>query len=752
MSDVQASSELEPAGRGGFALLRPILVASLWRFRWLLVLGVVLGVAFGVFRGLVMPNQFRSTGKLLVRPGALESVSSDSVLSSGALVARAGGSREAVQNVLQALSSPDYYRRVVRRLGLDAILAPYDPAKDENAAFYKQVFHAFQSWWFNESAGGEAPVDGNPERAEAFAALQLQNMLWFVPEAGTSVISLNYISHSPELAKRVVDTALAEAKSFHTDLIRKFTSPEESKGERANAFAAAETAETALRDFLREKKVNDFEKDRERLLEDLADHDGRLVTLKVEIASTTAALAAQRLRLAGLPARRVNAGSQQWVDNPRYVAEQAALGKLREDQRASDRGEGSAEQKRAQRERFERQIKEIEEQLASIRPKVLTEPIEEENPVHARVAEEIGGLEAVLASKTKARDATDAERTSTLNRLAELDAIAPRLRELEAASNQARIYADLFASRESTTSAMQKLDAANLSSVVVMQEGTDDGIKIAPRRGQLVVFGAAGGFAFAVAFVALLALLDRRVRYREDLPRLGLPEGGVLVSGGGGSGMPWMLPSSLAEIRDDIARFWAALPYERRQTQGLRIGFVPCGEAASAGRAAAALALGLAAHGGEKVCYVGTLEGPTWLGQRLGLDHQCGWSEVMRGEFALEDAVVATPVQGLHYLPAGKIGPVVPHPMAGPAFVALLDRLVQTHRFVVVELPDLTLRPEGRSVLGVMDGAQLVVCRTMGSKASVREAIAAVQSAGARLLGGVLQQPATAPATNRASA
>jgi hypothetical protein len=34
----------------------------------------------------------------------------------------------------------------------------------------------------------------------------------------------------------------------------------------------------------------------------------------------------------------------------------------------------------------------------------------------------------------------------------------------------------------------------------------------------------------------------------------------------------------------------------------------------------------------------------------------------------------------------------------------------------------------------------------------VREAIAAVQSAGARLLGGVLQQPATAPPANRASA
>jgi Mrp family chromosome partitioning ATPase len=266
-----------------------------------------------------------------------------------------------------------------------------------------------------------------------------------------------------------------------------------------------------------------------------------------------------------------------------------------------------------------------------------------------------------------------------------------------------------------------------------------DGVKIAPRRGMLLGMGAVGGLAAAIVLAALLGLLDRRVRLREELTLLGVPDEGAVVSGSGGSGMPWMLPAALAEIRDDIARFWSKLPYERRKTDGLRIGFVPCGEGVSAGRAAAALAIGLAAHGGEKVCYVGTLEGPSWLGQRLGLDHQCGWSEVMRGEFQLADAVVATSVQGLSYLPAGRIGPAVPHPMAGPQFAALLDRLAATHRFVIVELPDVSLRPEGRSVLGVLDGAHVVVLRLVGAKSAVREAIEAVRTAGARLLGGVLQ-------------
>lgn len=735
------SQNQEPAGSSTLALLRPIVLASLWRFRGLLALGVVVGVAGGVFAGLVTPNQFKSMGKLFVRPGVRESMAVDTMLSGGVLTSRSGGSREAVQNVLQALSDPDYYKAVVAKIGVDTVLAPYDPAKDGgDSSWHKSLFHLFQSWWF----AGSSSVKTVPAAVsyDGIAALALQRIMLMVPEAGASVVSFHYVSHSPELAKAVVDGALDVAIKWHQQTFEKLSSQQKLEAELLNAEGEFASAEAALRKFRREKGVDEYASEHARLVAYIADLAKAIDKLDIEAQTCGAKLASQKTRLDALPKRHATAGSQQWVDNPEHVALAASRNKLRDDLLAVDRGEGGAEEKRVRRLKFEDQIKDLESRLGQVPAKIQTPPIEEPNPAYDDAEKAFAELFVELSGKTTERAETAAKRAASRTQLDDLEAIAPKLRELEEAQRQKRALVDGLASTVGNLRAVQRLEQLNVSSVGVLHQGTLDGIKIAPRRGLLVAVGAALGLAAALALVVALALFDRRVRHREDLLRLGLVDEGVLVSGGGGSGMPWMLPSSLAEIRDDIARFWSALPYERRQTLGLRIGFVPCGEGASAGRAAAALALGLAAHAGEKVCYVSALEGPTWLGQRLGLDHQCGWSEVMRGEFQLADAVVATLVSGLHYLPAGKIGPVVPHPMAGPAFAALLDRLVQMYRFVIVELPDVGLRPEGRSVLGVIDGAQLVVCRMLGSKASVREAIAAVQNSGARLLGGVLQPPA----------
>jgi uncharacterized protein involved in exopolysaccharide biosynthesis len=733
MSAPAQDEELEPAGPGKLTLLRPIVLMSLLRHRWLLLAGLVLGVVFGLFRGLVTANQFRSIGKLYVRPGVREAMSADTVLSGGALVPRTGGSREAVQNVLQALSAPEFFELTVTRLGAGVVLAPYDPAKDEEGGgFSKRIFHSFQSWWFGGSGD-------NGVALPRVAATVLQNSLVMIPESSASVITFVYTAHTPELAKTVIDGALDAAIEWHRQVFEKLSSQEQLESELAKARGDLAVAETKLRAFRNERNVSDYDTEHKRLVGYIAELDRLVDKLEIEAQSLEAALGAEAEHLAKLAPTRASSGSRAWVDNPEFLALTASRAKLRDDLLASERGEGSADEKRARRVRFEEQIKEIDGRIAKTEPKLQTPPIEEENPVYVRTSEHIAELEVSLRSKSTERDRTRSSREANRRRLQALEGMATELRAMEEAYAQKRAFADGLAASVSNLRAVQRLEQVKLSNVGVMHLGTMDGVKIAPRRGMLLGMGAVGGLAAAIALAALLGLLDRRVRLREELTLLGVPDEGAVVSGSGGSGMPWMLPAALAEIRDDIARFWSKLPYERRKTDGLRIGFVPCGEGASAGRAAAALAIGLAAHGGEKVCYVGTLEGPSWLGQRLGLDHQCGWSEVMRGEFQLADAVVATSVQGLSYLPAGRIGPAVPHPMAGPQFAALLDRLAATHRFVIVELPDVSLRPEGRSVLGVLDGAHVVVLRLVGAKSAVREAIEAVRTAGARLLGGVLQ-------------
>jgi Mrp family chromosome partitioning ATPase len=112
---------------------------------------------------------------------------------------------------------------------------------------------------------------------------------------------------------------------------------------------------------------------------------------------------------------------------------------------------------------------------------------------------------------------------------------------------------------------------------------------------------------------------------------------------------------------------------------------------------------------------------------------------VLAGGLDLERAMVATPIAGLDYLSVGTVNDALPHPMAGRAFAGLLDRLAATHRFVIVELPDLEARPEGRSVIGMVDAAELVVRQGATAKASVRDAIMTIRTSETQLLGAVMQ-------------
>jgi Mrp family chromosome partitioning ATPase len=204
------------------------------------------------------------------------------------------------------------------------------------------------------------------------------------------------------------------------------------------------------------------------------------------------------------------------------------------------------------------------------------------------------------------------------------------------------------------------------------------------------------------------------------------------------------VPAAFAEMRTDIARFWSALPYERGAKDGLKIACMACGDA-EPGRVAAALALGLALHGGERVAYVAAAVAPSWLKARLGLDARRGWSDVVAGKVAATEVGVPTGIVGLDHFEFGeeRAGTA---PVPGPAFLAFLDELSRHYRFVIVELPSLEIDPAGRSVLGAVDGVELVVRSGCCTKTEFRATMLAVTASGCRLLGCILQAPVPAPA------
>ena len=740
------AEERENSGDGAnpIAGLVPVLLHGIWRFRVLVVLSVGVGTAGGVFRGVVIPNQYQSVGKLFVKPGIRDTASLETGFAGGSTTARISGSREAVQNEMQVLNSSALFDKIVKHVGADNVLAPYDPAalNTDGAPWYTSWFHAFQSWWFSSAAS--PPSTDFPVDFGQLASLVLRATVFIQPEPGASVITFSYISHSPERAKVVVDAALQAAIELHSEVFTTMASLAKVESELKVAEQQATEAERVLRELRLGKQIYDFEAQRSSEVANLADTTRRLDAASIEIKRKQSELLKLSEVLSATPSEKVLAGSQSVSVHPEYQALTAQLTQLRGELERLDldhaKGKVIDPTYTDMKKTIEALVLSVDARLNQIPMALVMKGEPEANPYHEQIAQRMAEITVVIKGLETDVTGYEAQRKAIQDRLGLLEALSPELRKCEMDVAQKRSTADTLLQEVTRQRAVQRLDQANLSSVTVMHPGSFEVNKVAPQRGKLVFAGLFGGAFLGLAIAGLLTLLDRRIRVRADLVRLGIPDDGVVC----GNGDPVVstnpgLPPSLAGITDDIAHFWTKVPYDRRDSAGLRIAFVPCGDGANVGRAAASLAIGLAAHGGEKVLYVTAVEGSTWLAQRLGITMPTGWSEVVRGECPLEAATVVTPIAGLSYLGAGAVGSALPHPMAGPSFVTLLDRLAAGYRFVVLELPDLEKMTEGRSVLGVVDAVELVVCRETSTKRSVRDAMAMVKASGARLLGGFLQ-------------
>jgi uncharacterized protein involved in exopolysaccharide biosynthesis len=726
-----------PSNASGIKALVPIALDGVWRGRTWVIAATIAGTLFGVFRAIVTPSEYRSIGKLQVRPGLREVVVPDAAFAgetSGAL--RMSGSREAILNELQILASPDLFDLVVQKIGADAVLAPYNPVvgDPQQVPFHTRMFHAFQTWWFGSGEDGSQsplPIDRN-----RLASIILSRRVVIVPETGTSVISVYFHAGSPERARVVVNGVLEAAKELHRKVFETMSGVEKIEEEYRVNEGHARAAESALREFRVERDLYDFNTQHDALLTYLGTLNRQIDDLDLEIKRKQGEVAALRPILANHPPQRLAAESQTFVANPQYAAWSGYVVFLREQLVLADKATSRSKA-------LEAELATAVEQLGKEKPLVKAEGIQEPNPEFMRIAQRLDDLEIALKGDEARRQHLVALRNTQRTELNTLESLGPQFRVLDLDAKQKRAAADQLAEGAAKIRAVERLEQLNLSNIQILQGGTYETEKIAPARAKLVVFGAFGGGAFGTAFAVLLALLGSRVRLRADLIRLGVPEHQTIRSQIDRGPVPpghGHLPPELAEVRSDVDTLWATLPYDRRAEGGLRVACLRTGTADS-GRTAACLAIGLALYGGERVAYVATSHRGSWLARTLGLAEDRGWGDVVVPGPAAPSALPLQPtrVPGLEFCAAGSPPEPGRHPLAEPAFVAMLDRLAASHRFVIVDLPDLGTRPEARAVLGVVDAAYLVTRSRGTTKAEARAALAAVSASGARLMGCVLQ-------------
>ncbi len=127
----------------------------------------------------------------------------------------------------------------------------------------------------------------------------------------------------------------------------------------------------------------------------------------------------------------------------------------------------------------------------------------------------------------------------------------------------------------------------------------------------------------------------------------------------------------------------------------------------------------------------------------LGLETDCGLSEVLTGETRLTQAIIKLAPSGLHLLPGGAAREDVAELLSGPRFGRLLDEARKLFDYIIIDAPPLGVFTDANLLINRADAALLVV-RASATRYSVVDRLLE-QLPRERLLGVVLNRAEAKP-------
>lgn len=493
------------------------LIVPLWRSRAWVLGALALGAGAGLFFGAIKPNEYESTGKLLVRYGAREQGTAEDRVNASPTAAPIGG-RELVVNEQHLLTDPQVFTKVVRKIGAPTILLPYDPVAEEPAdtPLATRWLHEFQRWWFGATTSSPtAHTADDCDSCQLVAREHLMKTMVVAVEPASSVITVSYSATSPARATEVVEAYLQAAQEQHLKVFAAATSLEFLDEQLQGAIADCTAADEALSAHRIECNVFDIPLQRQRLITEIHDLEGRttedgarIAELKTLEASLVASLPADALA-ADQPNQRA----------PVTDAELAFLTQRLHDLRARLAGvDGlglTAVMADAERRAIHQQIGELTEELAQTRVLSIRDRLEEARRELATVTE---------GSKQRSG------RLSVLRReLAHLEECSPKTAELEKRAQQCRQRLEKFNEARDRAGVLSMLDSLNMTNLRTLQPASVPLTKSGPKRGKFLLVGALLGLVAGLPLALLRSRFDQRVRRPSELERLcGRPLVGVI--------------------------------------------------------------------------------------------------------------------------------------------------------------------------------------------------------------------------------
>jgi len=386
--------------------------------------------------------------------------------------------------------------------------------------------------------------------------------------------------------------------------------------------------------------------------------------------------------------------------------------------------------------------------LADARRTQLLARLTPAHPDVVAVDREIEGLEGQLGSigrnylrslndQVASLDAVLARFGTELERIPEKEVQYARL------ERQARLLGELYTLLQTRLKEAQVAEAVEDPAVRVVEAAILPREPVRPRPARNLALAAVLGLMLGVGVAFVREYMDTRVHGSDDVEAMfGVtPIGRIPVLPGlnGARG-----PETLVAIRDGHS-----VAAEAYRTLRTNVRYVRGGEGArellvtSAGPqegksvTAANLAAALAHQGFSTVLVDADMRRPVQHAQ-FGIERVPGLGDVLAGKAKLEEALVATKVNGLHVLPAGTHPPNPAELLGSPRMREVIHGLRERFECRVFDTPP-TLAVTDAAVLGPrIEGVILVVRAEKAEREAVSLAVTQLRHVGALVLGVVL--------------
>jgi len=680
-----------------------------FRHRWKIILFFLAAVVFTAVITFYGTEVYRSEAKLLVRVGR-ETVTLDPTAATGAILPVTQTRRDVVNTELEILKSRELVEKVVDAIGAEALLKPAErdlsveggsgeavsKTKKQVPTPGRLLRSLFKRW------GLTTPLSDRDN-----AVFTVVGNLDIKVQRDSSIVGVSYEAQSPKLAQivlsKLVDVYLEEHIAAHQTpgSYQFFT-------QQADHLRAKLTQlEAELRKLMNETGISSLEEQQRGVLD-------RISTLKTEIGSTEAALAASRARAQVL--------QKTLADTPELVVTEATVGlpnaaldtmrarlyemQLQEQDLVSKFEQGS------------RQVQEIRRQIAAAQALLEKEKQERAtltkglSTAYEHVRSTLFTEQATLSSLQAQIEALRKGLSDAQTELRVLNdgglRITALTREIDIQEANYRKYSDNLEQARID----HALEQGKISNINVVQSATLPILPVRPRKTLNLLLGLLVGVIGGVGLAFYSEHLDHSIKTPEEAEqRLHLPTLACIPrvrANRVSAAADWNIP---ARVREQYEAFKQQLLLgckgSRKVPRVLAITGSHRDEGAST--VAANLAAVLARPGDGDVLLIDANPGHPSVHQMFQAKLSPGLADIVANGQNGEAAIVSSPVQNLHILAAGTADGNLSEMLDSDGLREVINSMKKNYRFVVIDLPAVNEASWTLRLAGLCDGVGLVV-------------------------------------------